>query len=146
MLWYSRFNTEVSEVPAAAKVKGPEAANFDNKVCSCTEAFQQLLSNSPLTCLICLSRSVRNLGLIFDDKLSMKQQVSKICQSAYLELHRISSIRHVLTVDATKILVTSLVLSRLDYCNFLLSGVPQQLIDKLQKVQKLFCSTHFQNV
>ena len=72
--------------------------------------------------------------MIFDDKLSMNQ-VSKICQSAYLELRRISSIRHVLTVDATKILVTSLVLSRLDYCNSLLSGIPQQLIYKLQKVQ-----------
>ena len=65
----------------------------------------------------------------------MKQQVSKICQSAYLELHRISWIRHVLAVDATKILVTSLVLSRLNYCNSLLSGIPQQLIDNLQKVQ-----------
>ena len=65
---------------------------------------------------ICFSRSVRNLGVIFDDKLLMKQQVSKICQSVYLELRRISSIRHVLTVDATKTLVTSLVLSRLDYC------------------------------
>ena len=28
---------------------------------------------------ICFSRSVRNLGVIFDDKLSMKQQVSKMC-------------------------------------------------------------------
>ena len=84
---------------------------------------------------ICFSRSVRNLGVNFDDKLSMKQQVSKICQSAYLELHRISSIRLVLTVDATKTLVTSLVLSHLDYCNSLLAGIPQQLIDKLQKVQ-----------
>ena len=73
--------------------------------------------------------------MIFDDKLSMKQQVSKICQSAYLELRRISSIRHVLTVEATKTLVTSLVLSRLEFCNSLLSGIPQQLIDKLQKVQ-----------
>ena len=44
-------------------------------------------------------------------------------------------LRHVLTADATKTLVTSLVLSRLDYCNSLLSGIPQQLIDKLQKVQ-----------
>ena len=69
----------------------------------------------------------------------MKQQVSRICQSVYLELRRISSVRHVLTVDATKTLVTSLVLSRLDYCNSLLSGIPQQLIDKLQKVQN--CST-----
>ena len=58
----------------------------------------------------------------------------KIFQSAYLELRRISSIRHVLTVDATKTLVTSLYLSRLDYCNSLLLGIPQQLIDKLQKV------------
>ena len=77
---------------------------------------------------ICFSRSVRK-------KLSIKQQVSKISQSAYLELRRISSIRHVLTVDATKTLVTSLVLSRFDCCNFLLSGIPHQLIDKLQKVQ-----------
>ena len=58
-----------------------------------------------------------------------------MCQSAYLEHCRISSIRHVLTVDATKTLVTFLVLSCLDYCNSLLSGIPQQLIDKLQKVQ-----------
>ena len=72
--------------------------------------------------------------MIFDDRLSMKQQVSKICQSAYLELCRISSIRHVLTVDATKTLVTSLVLSCLDYCNSLLSGIPQQLNGRLQKV------------
>ena len=84
---------------------------------------------------ICFSRSVRNLGVIFDDKLSMKQQDSKICQSAYLELCRISLIRYVLTVDATKTLVTSLVLSRVDYCNSLLSRIPQQLIDKLEKVQ-----------
>ena len=81
------------------------------------------------------SQSVQNLVLIFDDKLSMKQQVGKLCQSTYLDLRRISSARHVLTVDATKILVTSLVLSRLHYCNSLLSGMPQQLIEKLQKIQ-----------
>ena len=40
-----------------------------------------------------------------------------------------------LTTQATQTLVCSLVLSRLDYCNSLLSGCPQYLLDKLQKVQ-----------
>ena len=43
--------------------------------------------------------------------------------------------RHVFTVEATESLVTSLVLSCLDYCNSLLPGSLQQLTDKLQKVQ-----------
>ena len=85
---------------------------------------QTFHSQSQSVKMICFSRSVRNLGVIFDDKFSMKQQVGKTCQSAYLELRRISSFRHVLTADATKTLVISLVLSRLDYCNSLLSGIP----------------------
>ena len=40
--------------------------------------------------------------------------VSKICHSTYLELRRISSVRHVLTVEATKTLVRSQVLSSID--------------------------------
>ena len=56
------------------------------------------------------SDSARNLGVI----LSMKKHVIKICQTAYFELKRISSIRRFLTEDATKTLVTSYILSRLD--------------------------------
>ena len=48
-----KFNAVVAEVHAAARVKGPEAANVDNKVC--IEAFQQLLSNSPWTQKIAFS-------------------------------------------------------------------------------------------
>ena len=57
------------------------------------------------------------------------------CRAAYIELRRISSIRHFLSVDATKTLMSSLVLSKLDYCNSLLSGSPQHLIQLFQKVQ-----------
>ena len=35
---------------------------------------------------------------------------------------------------ATKNLVTSLVLPRLDYCNSLLAGIPQKLVNKVQRV------------
>ena len=34
---------------------------------------------------------------------------------------------------ATKTLVTSLVLSRFDYCNSLLAGIPPNLLDNIQK-------------
>ena len=37
-------------------------------------------------------------------------------------------------MEATKTLVSSLVLSRLDYCNALLAGSPQVLLDKIQRV------------
>ena len=68
------------------------------------------------------SDSARNLGFILDTKLSMKKHIVKICQTAYFELKRISSIRRFLTEDTTKTLVTSHILSRLDYCNCLLMG------------------------
>ena len=65
----------------------------------------------------------------------MKQHVIKTCQTAYYELKRISSIRRYLTEEAAKQLITSSVLSRLDYCNSLLMGTPNFVIQPMQKVQ-----------
>ena len=81
------------------------------------------------------SDSASYLGFILDSKLSMKKHIIKICQTAYFELKRISSIRRFLTEDATKTLVTSYILSRLDYCNCLLMGTPNSVIQPLQKIQ-----------
>ena len=79
----------------------------------------------------------RNIGVKFNSELSMKSQVSKLCQVAYFPLHRIRSIRYCLTQHSTELLVHSLVISRLDYGNVLLYGVPDQLLDKLQRVQNV---------
>ena len=79
--------------------------------------------------------SVRNLGITLDSTLSLHQHVMNVCRVAYLELRRINSIRNILCVDAVKTLVCSLVLSRLDYCNSLLVGLPQYLIKRLQEIQ-----------
>ena len=49
---------------------------------------------------IVFSDKVRNLGFILDSNLTMKQHVIKICQTAYYELKRISSICRYLTEDA----------------------------------------------
>ena len=84
---------------------------------------------------IVFSDKVRNLGFIRDSNFTVKQHVIKTCQTAYYELKRISSIRRYLTEDAAKQLVTFCVLSRLDYCNYLLMGTPNSVIQPMQKVQ-----------
>ena len=60
--------------------------------------------------------SVKNLGVTLDSNLSMSQHISNTCKAAYILIRHISSIRHLLTTQATQ----TLVLSRLDYCNSLL--------------------------
>ena len=83
------------------------------------------------------SNSARNLEFILDSKLSMKKHViKKICQTAFFELKRVSSIRRFLTEDASKTFVTSYILSWLDYCNCLLLSTPaNSVIQALQKIQ-----------
>ena len=65
----------------------------------------------------------------------MRSHVIKICQTAYFQLMRISLIRRFLAVDAAKTLDTSHILSQLDYCNCLLMGTPNSVIQPLQKIQ-----------
>ena len=84
---------------------------------------------------ILFSPCARNLGFMLSDDLSLDKHISHICRSAYLEIRKISSIRQYLTIQATKTLVSAFVLSKLDYCNSLLSGCPMYQLNKLQKVQ-----------
>ena len=76
----------------------------------------------------------RNPGITISSNTTMDKHVTSICRSAYTELRRISSICHLLTVNATKTLLSAFVLSKLDYCNSLLCGPPQFILDKLQRV------------
>ena len=81
-----------------------------------------------------LSDSLKNLGVALDFHLTMKTHVSNLVRSANFELCGISSICHLLSTDATKTLVSAFVLSRLDYCNSLLSEIlssvsPKQTTD-----------------
>ena len=67
---------------------------------------------------------VRNLGSWFDSQLSMSTHISKLCSSAFFDLHNISRIRKFLSPGETKSLVHAFVTSRVDYCNRLLYGLP----------------------
>ena len=74
---------------------------------------------------------------ILDIHLSMRSHITKVCSAAYYQLRIISRIRNVLTRDAAKAITHAFVTSRLDYCNFLLSGMPKSAISKLQCVQNM---------
>ncbi len=78
------------------------------------------------------SASVRNLGVIFDDQLTFKEHIAKTARFCRFALH---NIRPFLTEHAAQLLVQALVISRLDYCNALLAGLPSNTIKPLQIIQ-----------
>ena len=81
------------------------------------------------------SQSVRNLGVVFDRSLSMDCQVKSVVRSCFMHLRKIGRLRRCLTENALKSLVHGLITSRLDYCNAMLTGLPNNLIHSLQRVQ-----------
>ncbi|KAK7108618.1 hypothetical protein V1264_016319 [Littorina saxatilis] len=84
---------------------------------------------------ILFSPSARNLGFTLSSDMTLNKHISLVCRAAYFELRKISTIRHTLSSQTTITLVCAFVLSKLDYCNSLLSGCPLYLLHKLQKVQ-----------
>ncbi|KAI2657279.1 hypothetical protein H4Q32_030279 [Labeo rohita] len=87
------------------------------------------------TLTITPSSSARNLGVIFDDQLTFKDHIAKTARSCRFALYNIRKIRPFLTEQATQLLVQALVISRLDYCNALLAGLPSCTIKPLQMIQ-----------
>ena len=70
--------------------------------------------------IISPSHCSKNLGLVFNDKLSFKNHISSITKPSNFHLFRIKKIWTSLSRNLTKTLIKALVLSRLDYCSSLL--------------------------
>jgi hypothetical protein len=78
---------------------------------------------------------VKNLGVIFDNHMTMNKQVNSMCKKAYFNLSNISKIRRCLSLEDTKTVVNALVTPHLDYGNSLLYGISKKLENKLQVAQ-----------
>ena len=64
----------------------------------------------------------------------MNKHVDCTVQAAFFKLREISYYRRFLTMHSLKVLVHAYVTSRLDYCNSVLLGLPDNLLCKLQSV------------
>lgn len=78
--------------------------------------------------------SARNIGVIFDANLSMKAQITSICQAAHYHLRNIGRIRKFITYDACEKLIHAFVTSKLDFGNALLFGLPDYQLKRLQRI------------
>jgi hypothetical protein len=81
------------------------------------------------------SSSARNLGVIFEENFSLHKHVSLVCRSGYFQLKTIKSVKKYLPKQALVTLVHAFISSRLDFCNSLLYGLPDQELKRLQKLQ-----------
>lgn len=81
------------------------------------------------------STVIRDLGVYLDAELTMKQHVNRTASSCFFHIRRLRQIRRSVGPEVTKKLVSAFILSRLDYCNAALAGLPQNTLKPLQRAQ-----------
>jgi len=77
---------------------------------------------------------VRNLGIYMDADMSMRSHVSKTVAACFAILRQLRSIRRSVPRSIFQLLVSSLVLQRLDYGNSTSAGIPSHLTKQMQSV------------
>ena len=83
---------------------------------------------------VVLSEKERNLGFIFDSKLSLANQINKVKQKAINGLVNISHISSLIDKNHRLQLVHSLIFSHIDFCNSLYYGLPNTELHPLQMI------------
>ncbi len=78
---------------------------------------------------------VQNLGATLDSELSMHAQVNRTIKGVYFHLRRVARIRKHLTQESCKKIMHATITSRLDFHNGLLTGLPDNIISRLQVAQ-----------
>ena len=76
-----------------------------------------------------------NIYVTCDNHVLFNDHVASICKSSFYHLCNISYIRKYLSLTTTEILVHAFVSSKLDNCNSLLYGLPNDQVKKLQHIQ-----------
>ena len=78
--------------------------------------------------------SARNLGVIFDSNLSFNDHISYISKSCFSHIRDLRRIRNTLDHTTASTIATSLIHSKLDYCNSLFLNLNTQQLNRLQLI------------
>ena len=78
---------------------------------------------------------VKSLGVKLDAYLTFEDHIDSIVKSCNIHLRNLGVLASKLSYQLRRQLVHCLVLSKLDYCNSLLFGLPESSINKLQKIE-----------
>jgi len=78
--------------------------------------------------------SARNLGVIFDSELSFSKHISSISKSCFSHIRDLRRIRSSINKSTAITIATSLIHSKLDYCNSLFLNLPSRDLNKLQTI------------
>ena len=81
---------------------------------------------------LCPVYSVKNFGVWLDSDLSLSKHVQNVCKSCFVKFHHFRWFR---SRDASVLVATTLVSSRLDYCYSLFRSLSKINLRKLQCVQ-----------
>ena len=87
------------------------------------------------------SSVVKTPGVTLDVALSLDQHVSAVVRSCFFHVRSLSKVRSYTTRKAANSIAVSLILSKLDYCNSLLAGLPQTQIKRQQAAQNAAART-----
>ena len=90
-----------------------------------------MIGNTTVVC----EPQVKNLGVIFDQVMSMRQHVNYTSRTTLFHLRNISRIRRYIPEESCKLVVQSLVTTRLDCTYSLLYGIPKSAVSILWSVQ-----------
>ena len=89
------------------------------------------LAGSPIS----LSPSTTILGVTFDSSLNFDSHVSEICRTVNYHLNALAHIRRFLSIPTANLIASSIIASRLDYCNSILTGLSSHNLNRLQTTQ-----------
>jgi len=87
------------------------------------------------SCSLDTVHSARNFGFILDEHRSFFDQISALSNSCYSHICELRCIRPYLDLKIASIIATSIVHSKLDYCNSLYYNLPEYQLNRLQLIQ-----------